>query len=109
MKGDEIFIDAIFNDLMIEKIQQYKDDLSLDDSSISGFIKMRGIYSKLSENEKIILLDFFRVIPFNSISTILGLVDGTSFMQGIDEYQKIIVDQTDGDLIKDIYFYFFLT
>ncbi|GKX52717.1 hypothetical protein SOASR029_30260 [Budvicia aquatica] len=100
MKGDEIFIDAIFNDLMIETIQQYKDNLSLDDSSISGFIKMRSIYSKLSENEKIILLDYFRVITFNSVSTILGLVDGTSFMQGIDEDLKLFYgdEEIQGDL-----------
>ncbi|MFC0228474.1 hypothetical protein [Serratia aquatilis] len=102
MNHNELFVNEIFTELIINNIDEYKS--ILEDNSerklSTTFASVKNIFSQLDDHEKNSMYDFFRIITSNSVSTILGTIDGTTFLGCLDGEIKLLYDDIEiqGDL-----------
>ena len=87
MKISENIAHAVYRELFIEMLAQYKKNLDnkIDEYKESSFCKVKNIFSKLDKEEKLNFLNFIKLVMADSVSTIFGVLDGTTFIEGLDE------------------------
>ncbi|MFC0228460.1 hypothetical protein [Serratia aquatilis] len=108
MKLDERIVTALFDELLIEDFHLYQKNIeSIDyDNTISksAYIGMVKLYSQLSNEQKILLNSFLKIVIADTASTIFGTIDGSHFVKNLNKDFKLIYDdlEVQGDL-QDIF------
>lgn len=104
MSVDEKVISCIFNELLVEDVNLYEKniaeiDISNEDAK-SFYSKMAKVMSNLNEEEKRDIYNFFKIVITDTASVILGTIDGTHMVNGLDEDFSISYGHVDikGDL-----------
>ncbi|BCS47146.1 hypothetical protein AAY86_27165 [Pseudomonas amygdali pv. tabaci str. ATCC 11528] len=85
MSLDENFVRAIYEELFEENFNRYKEILSqpIDDGKDS-FARARNALALLDDTERSQVINFFKVVMFDSASVILGTLDGVHFPDDLD-------------------------
>ncbi|AZG88905.1 hypothetical protein N032_26435 [Pseudomonas syringae pv. pisi str. PP1] len=85
MSLDENFVRAIYDELFEENFNRYKEVLNqpIDDGKDS-FARARNALALLDETERSHVINFFKVVMFDSASVILGTLDGVHFPDDLD-------------------------
>jgi hypothetical protein len=102
MKTDEKFVSAIFEELFVKNLQQYKHSLSKPiNSDTDPYAKARNALAKLNDDDRADVFDFFKVVVADSASVVLGTLDGVHFPDGIDGDFLVTCDgeEIQGDLL----------
>lgn len=95
MKYDEEFVSCIFTELLIDNVDAYKKELSeimeklnsfsTEDINKSYYKKMANLMLKMDEKERESVYGFLRITISDTVSSILGAIDGTHFVNGLDK------------------------
>lgn len=85
MSSDKKVVDAIFNDLFFDNLPRYREALSkAPDNSKDVYARARNAISKINQEDKDAIFDFFKIIIADTSSVILGTIDGSHFPNDID-------------------------
>jgi hypothetical protein len=102
MKSDQKFVTAIFNELFDKNLEQYVESLSKPLNNDSDpYAKARNALATLSDDAKVDMFAFFKVVIADSASVILGALDGVHFPDDIDGDFVVAYDgeEIQGDLM----------
>ncbi|MBI6527602.1 hypothetical protein JEP40_00490 [Proteus vulgaris] len=103
MKKDKFVINEIYKELFEDNLKQYSERLNRPDpeSHHEGtFSQVNKIFVNLSEEERNSLINMMKIVMTDTASTIFGTLDGTHFVNNIDEDFRLIYDNEEiqGDL-----------
>jgi len=85
MKPEEL-VKILKRDVIEENIDLYQNLLDTTNEATDPIWKgILPIYINLSKNERIIFLKFLRIVEINTLSHVLGIFDGTTYAEGIDD------------------------
>lgn len=85
MSSSENFVYAIYDELFEENFNRYKDILNQPtDDGKDSFARARNALASLDETERFQVINFLKVVIFDSASVILGTLDGVHFPNNID-------------------------
>ncbi|MFT8212365.1 MAG: hypothetical protein ACMZI0_20645 [Symbiopectobacterium sp.] len=105
MSSNEKIVNAIFNEILEDNFIRYKNILNKEpDEGVDIYAKARKVLSLLSDEDKEVVFDFFRITITDTASIILGTIDGSHFPAGIDNDFKLIYgdEEVKGEL-QDIF------
>ncbi|UWX60372.1 hypothetical protein N0B40_18475 [Chryseobacterium oranimense] len=102
MKPEEL-VKILKRDVIEENIDLYQNLLDTTSEATDPIWKgILPIYINLSKNEKAIFLKFLRIVEINTLSHVLGIFDGTTYTEGIDDEFMINIEgkkeKLNGDL-----------
>ncbi|WP_312044433.1 hypothetical protein [Erwinia sp.] len=84
MNTNQHVIDALFNALLVENTQRYREALLRPvDGKRDVYGQARNALSALEANEKEAVLRFINLAVADSVSIVLGTLDGSFFPEGI--------------------------
>ena len=100
---NEIFIKSIYKSIVEENKHLYKnllDNTDIDKANDEYWKKVLKLYNNLSEENKGVLISIMQQTMIDTISNMLGIIDGRSTLSGCDAEPKLYLDDadTDGDL-----------
>ncbi|OII56432.1 hypothetical protein BIW19_17890 [Pseudomonas putida] len=99
--NDKKFVDAIFSELFERNFSQYKDSLT---KPVNGdkdpYARARNSLALLSETQRMDVVNFLRVVMADSVSVVLGALDGVHFPDNLEGDFLVTVDgeEIQGDL-----------
>ncbi len=96
-------ITAIYNSILIENFKIYKDLLEktkIGSKTTKYWIETLNFYERMSETDKSVLLKIIEQTMIDTISNMLGIIDGSSTAYNFDKEIKLTIDghDVDGDL-----------
>lgn len=97
---NETFIKSIYKGIVEENRNLYKnlfDNTNIDKTSDEYWKKPLMLYNSLSEEKKEILINIIQQTMIDTISNILGVIDGSSKLSGCDAEPKLYLDEIDTD------------
>lgn len=89
-------VTAIYNSILIENIEIYKNLLEttkIGPKTSEYWIDTLGLYEKLSEKDKLVLLKIIEQIVTDTISNMLGAIDGSSTLVEFESEIELSVDK----------------
>lgn len=103
MEKDKLVINEIYKELFGDNLKQYSERLNRQDPESyheGAFSQVNKIFVNLSEKEKQSVIDMMKIVMTDTASTIFGTLDGTHFVNNIDEDFQLIYDNEEirGDL-----------
>ncbi|NEN75484.1 hypothetical protein F9B74_03975 [Pelistega sp. NLN82] len=82
---DKIISEAIYDELMNSVFQYYVETLNKKSEKSSDLYgRMRALINNLDNEQKDIIFKFIRNTIIDTASTILGTIDGTTFLKNAD-------------------------
>lgn len=85
MSLDENFVNALYDELFEENFNRYKEILNQPvDHGKDSFARARNALALLDETERSQVIDFLKVVMFDSASMILGTLDGVHFPDNLE-------------------------
>jgi len=97
---NEIFIKSIYKSIVEENRSLYKnlfDNTDVDKESDEYWKKSLKLYNSLSEENKEILIIIIQQTMIDTISNMLGIIDGSSTLSGCDTEPKLYLNDADTD------------
>ena len=99
----ENFIRSLYETIVQAGIEEYKvllDNTNIEDATDKYWISALQLYSNLAEDKKENLLRVIELIMIDTISSVLGIIDGSSTLSGCDVEPKLYLDSiaTDSEL-----------
>ena len=93
----EMFVKSLYETIVSDK-ELYRNQL--DSSNINKvkeeYLKqVLGIYINASEEKKNALIDFIKLVMIDTISNVLGIIDGSSTLNGCDAEIKLYLNDAD--------------
>lgn len=104
---NEIFIKSIYKTVVEENKELYKqlfDSRTIDKRTDEYWKQALNLYNNLSKENKEVLIKIVEQTMIDTISNILGIIDGSSTLNGCNIEPKLFLDgnDTDGEL-QDIF------
>lgn len=97
---NEIFIKSIYKSIVEENRSLYKslfNNTDIDKANDEYWKKSLKLYNSLSEENKEILMTIIQQTMIDTISNMLGIIDGSSTLSGCDAEPKLYLDDADTD------------
>jgi hypothetical protein len=97
---NEIFIKSIYKSIVEGNGNLYKnlfDNTDIDKASDEYWKKSLKLYNSLSEENKEILITIIQQTMIDTISNMLGIIDGSSTLIGCDAEPKLYLNDADTD------------
>lgn len=96
---NEIFIKSLYETIIKDK-ELYRDQLehsNIDKVEEEYLKQVLEIYNNASEEKKDALIDFIGLVITDTVSDMLGIIDGSSTLNGCDAEPKLYLDDVDTD------------
>lgn len=96
----EIFIRSLYKTIVQEGKSEYKellDNTNIDDATDKYWISALQLYGNLTEDNKKELLEVIELVIIDTISSMLGIIDGSSTLSGCNVEPKLYLDNVDTD------------
>lgn len=96
---NEIFIKSLYETIVKDK-ELYRNQLDssdIDKVKDEYLKQVLEIYNNVSEEKKDALIDFIELVMIDTISHILGIIDGSSTLIGCDAEPKLYLDNVNTD------------
>ncbi|WP_445672192.1 hypothetical protein [Pseudomonas inefficax] len=103
--NDKKFVDAIFIELFEKKLSQYKESLTKPvNNNKDSFARARNAIALLDDSQKLDVINFLKVVIADSVSVVLGTLDGVHFPDDLEGDFAVSFDgeEIQGDL-QDIF------
>ncbi|MDH1550772.1 MULTISPECIES: hypothetical protein [Pseudomonas] len=103
--NDEKFVSAIFIELFEKNLSQYKESLTKPvDKNKDSFARARNAIALLDDSQKLDIINFLKVVIADSVSVVLGTLDGVHFPDNLvgDFAVSFDGEEIQGDL-QDIF------
>lgn len=97
---NEIFIKSIYKSIVEENRSLYKslfNNTDIDKANDEYWKKSLKLYNSLSEENKEILITIIQQTMIDTISNMLGIIDGSSTLSGCDAEPKLYLNDSDTD------------
>ena len=97
---DGLIVNSILDELLNERLEYYKNNLSNSSEPINGddpYARARSIIIKLSNEEQKKIFNFLRLVMIDTMSAIFGTIDGSHFPPNIS---GDFILEYDGDEIQ---------
>ena len=97
---NEIFIKSIYKSIVEENKSLYKnlfDNINIDNASDDYWKKSLKLYNSLSQENKDVLIAIIQQTMIDTISNMLGIIDGSSTLSGCDAEPKLYLNDADTD------------
>ncbi|PIT55002.1 hypothetical protein BHC44_02465 [Snodgrassella alvi] len=97
---DELIVNSILDELLNERLEYYKNNLSNSSEPINSddpYARARSIIIKLSNEEQKKIFNFLRLVMIDTMSAIFGTIDGSHFPPNIS---GDFILEYDGDEIQ---------
>ncbi|RDU22655.1 transposase [Anaerosacchariphilus polymeriproducens] len=96
---NEIFIKSLYETIVKDKelYRSQLDNSNIDKVKDEYLKQVLEIYNNVSEEKKDALIDFIELVIIDTISHILGIIDGSSTLSGCDAEPKLYLDNVDTD------------
>lgn len=107
---NEKFVKALYKEVIESGIDEYKN--LLDTTEVSNatdpcWISALGLYNDLTSEQKDKMLEFARLIMIDTISTVFGVMDGSSNLQGESfEFEVSINGENTDNELQDTFLCF---
>lgn len=100
---DELFVKSLYDSIIKENLQLYKDlyETTKVTPDIDEYWKKSlDLYHGLSDEQKAVLMKVIEQTMIDTISNVLGVIDGSSTLENGPSEIKLLIDskETDGDL-----------
>lgn len=95
---NEDFVKALYVAIVKENLQLYKDlyeTTNVTPKTDSHWKKNISFYHSLSEENKAVLMEIIEQIMIDTISNMLGIIDGSSTMKNCSLEPKLLLDSID--------------
>ena len=93
------FIKSLYDSIVEENIQLYQEEFSntVDSNEVLDeyWGKVLNFYEDLSEERKEILMSIIKQTIIDTISNVLGIIDGSSTLNDCDLEPKLLLDNKD--------------
>ena len=93
------FIKSLYDSIVEENIQLYQEEFSntVDSNEVLDeyWSKVLNFYEDLSEERKEILMSIIKQTIIDTISNVLGIIDGSSTLNDCDLEPKLLLDNKD--------------
>ncbi|WP_295121511.1 hypothetical protein [uncultured Chitinophaga sp.] len=94
------FVENLKAKIIDNSIIEYGDLLDrANNATDSTWQSIFAVYDKLTEQEKISFLNFIRLIKVNTLSAVLGVLDGSSYLSAHRE-TFILTSESDGEVLS---------
>ncbi|WP_425449869.1 hypothetical protein [Dethiothermospora halolimnae] len=96
----EIFIRSLYKTIVQEGKNEYKellDNTNIEDVTDKYWISALQLYGNLTEDKKEELMGVIELVMIDTISSMLGIIDGSSTLNGCDTEPKLYLDNIDTD------------
>ncbi|AWK40316.1 hypothetical protein GPY51_23740 [Photorhabdus laumondii subsp. laumondii] len=105
MKNYEKIIESIFSELFDDNLPRYQNSLTRPiDNNDDVYANARKALSKLDDQDKTAIFDFFKVVIPDTSSTIFGTIDGSHFPPNIDgDFTLIYGDEEIQGSLQDLF------
>lgn len=107
---NEEFIKRIYNTIVIENIEIYKNqfETSIQSDNIGDYTrKCLEMYAMLSEEQKQLMLEILKNVIIDTTSNVFGILDGSSTLNGGDMDIKVEINGQDSeDELQDTFLEF---
>lgn len=97
---NEVFIRSIYKTIVEENKELYRNlfnNITIDEASDEYWKQSLNLYNNLSQQNKDILINIIEQTMIDTISNILGIIDGTSTLNGCDIEPKLFLNNNDTD------------
>ncbi|MBE6048068.1 MAG: transposase [Clostridium sp.] len=100
---NEIFIKSIYKSIVEENKYLYEnllDNTDIDKANDEYWKNALKLYNNLSEENKVVLINIMQQTMIDTISNMLGIIDGSSTLSECDAEPKLYLNDvyTDGEL-----------
>ena len=91
---DKAISEAIYNALIHQNLAHYQQSLRNQDMSDAGtaYDALRKIFNTLDGNQQSAMMNLLKIVIIDTASTILGAIDGTTFLAGADGDYALIYE-----------------
>ncbi|WP_027634476.1 hypothetical protein [Clostridium hydrogeniformans] len=96
----EIFIRSLYKTIVQEGKNEYKellDNTNVEEATDKYWISALQLYENLTEENKKKLMGVIELVMIDTISSILGIIDGSSTLSGCKTEPKLYLDNIDTD------------
>ncbi|UUC45186.1 hypothetical protein [Flavobacterium cerinum] len=102
------FITSLHQTVVNEDLKTYQDILSSDTKKITDkcWLPIVVMYQQFSNEEKENFLNFIRLIEVNTVSHVLGILDGSAYLDANQEEFRLICQSDDEVINGDLQDYF---
>lgn len=92
MRGSELLAARLFDELVEKQIESYAETLTLGEAAgkIALFREAGRAFATLDTQQRAAIVRFFKVVAIDSVSTVLGTLDGVTGL--LDADIKVICD-----------------
>ncbi|KQX51376.1 hypothetical protein [Paenibacillus sp. Root444D2] len=99
----ENFVKSLYESIVEENLEIYKsiyETTQFSDKTNENWRQAIGLYGSLSKEQKVILISIIEQTITDTISNVLGIIDGSSTLKGCTFEPKLLLDsvRTDGEL-----------
>ncbi len=97
---NEIFIKSLYKTIVQEGKSEYKDLLEntkVEDATDKYWISTLQLYDNLTEENREKLMGVIELVMIDTISSMLGIIDGSSTLSGCKAEPKLYLDNIDTD------------
>ncbi|SFB38103.1 transposase [Clostridium frigidicarnis] len=96
---NEIFIKSLYKTIVQDKelYRNQLDNSNIDKVTEEYLKQVLELYNDASQDKKDALVDFIELIMIDTISNMLGIIDGSSTLSGCDAESKLYLDGIDTD------------
>lgn len=100
---NEQFVKSLYKSIVKENLELYKslfETTTVSDSTIDYWRKALGLYNSLGAENKDVLFKIIEQTMIDTISNMLGIIDGSSTLTGCSVEPKLFLNSidTEGDL-----------
>ncbi len=100
---NDIFVKSLYETIVKENLQLYKDlyeTTNVNSKTDDYWKKAIGFYDSLTDENKITLMKIIEQTMIDTISNMLGVIDGSSTLKDCSLEPKLLLDSidTDGEL-----------
>ena len=97
---NEIFIKSLYKTIVQEGKNEYKillDNTRVGDATDKYWISALQLYDNLTEENREKLIEVIELVMIDTISNMLGIIDGSSTLSGCDAEPKLYLNDADTD------------
>lgn len=97
---NEIFVKSLYESIVKENIELYKnlyETTKIGPKTNEYWKKALNLYEFLSEEHKAVLINIIEQTMIDTISNMLGAIDGSSTLENCSLIPKLLLDNTDTD------------
>ncbi len=102
---DKDFIIGIYESVINENNSIYYDmftKANIDEAKNTYWKEAVRFFSNLSDEDKVIFFKILRQITIDTVSNILGILDGVSTIEGYDGFFKLLIEGNDTPINGDL-------